>query len=125
MFASQENMKSIDRLKKRSDFLYVQKNGQKWIAKTMIVEICPNQDLGIRFGLTVSKKVSKLAVLRNRLKRRLRSACLNILGDYKLQNVDIVVVGRVGAENIAFDTLQNDLRWCLKKMDIYPDVIET
>lgn len=121
MFAKKENIKSIDRLKKRSDFLLAQRDGQKWISKGLIVEIRHNEDKGIRFGLTVSKRVSKLAVRRNLVKRRLRVAALEVLPKYKNQNIDIVMVGRVSTMDASFDNLKRDLGWCLKKMNVLAD----
>ena len=118
MFAEKKDIHKLGRLKKRSDFLCVQQNGQKWISNAMIVEIKPNESLGVRYGLTVSKKVSKLAVMRNRIKRRLRAVACDILPEYQGQNFDIVLIGRVGAGERAYEDLQNDLRWCLKKMGI-------
>ena len=120
MFALKKNIKTIGRLKKRTDFLHVQRQGRKWVAKGLIVEVVENQGLGIRYGLTVSKKVSKLAVLRNRLKRRLKAICVDTLPDYSAQNLDIVVIGRLTGQDRSLDVLQKDLVWCLKKMDITP-----
>ncbi len=118
MFALEKNTKNIGRLKKRTDFLHVQRAGRKWIAKGLIVEICENQNQGIRYGLTVSKKVSKLAVVRNRFKRRLKAISQEVLPDYAGQNLDIVVVGRVIGVERDYADLKKDLIWCLKKMDI-------
>ncbi|CAG0895985.1 unnamed protein product [Cyprideis torosa] len=110
------------RLKKRSDFLLVQQKGRKWISKGMIVEIYDNNNLGLRCGLTVSKKVSKLAILRNRVKRRIRAVSCDVLPEYTAQNLDIVLIGRIGTQNRQYEDLCNDLRWCLKKMEILPDL---
>ena len=123
MFAYKKDIKSIGRLRKRSDFLCVQRMGRKWISKGMIVEVCENENKGIRVGITVSKKVSKLAVLRNRLKRRLKAVSLDVLPHYHQQNFDIVLIGRVIAQDRTYEDLQNDLRWCLKKMNILADQI--
>ena len=122
MRAKKSDIKKIDRLKKRSDFLWVQANGRKWIAKGIIVEVADNtskgENIGIRFGITVSKKVSKLAVKRNLIKRRLRAIAQDVLPEYADQNLDIVLVGRFGAMERDFDTLKNDLVWCLNKMNV-------
>lgn len=120
MFALRKNIKSIDRLKKRSDFLCVQQKGRKWVAKGLIVEICDNQTAKLRFGITVSKKFSKLAVARNRLKRQLRSICLETLPDYQHHKLDVVLIGRLCTPERSFQELKTDLQWCLKKMDVLP-----
>lgn len=118
MFAGKKDIEKLGRLKKRSDFLCVQQKGRKWISKAMVVEIRPNEDMGVRYGLTVSKKVSKLAVMRNRIKRRLRAVACDILPEYQGQNFDVVLIGRVGSQDRPYEDLQNDLRWCLRKMGI-------
>lgn len=118
MFAKKTEINDLDRLKKRSDFLCVQRTGKKWVSKGMIVEIAHNDNLGIRYGLTVSKKVSKLAVMRNRIKRRLKAVANDVLPAYAGIHLDIVLVGRQASEKRDYKDLQNDLRWCLKKMGI-------
>ena len=121
MFARKTDMKKIGRLKKRSDFLCVQRSGKKWVSKGIIVEISDNDNLGIRYGLTVSKKVSKLAVIRNRIKRRLKAVANDVLPAYINHNLDIVLIGRQTSEDRDYEDLQNDLRWCLKKLGIKSD----
>ncbi|MEM7618559.1 MAG: ribonuclease P protein component [Pseudomonadota bacterium] len=124
MKALKPEIEKIGRLKKRSDFLWVQQNGRKWIAKSLIVEMADNtsrgERLGIRYGLTVSKKVSKLAVKRNLIKRRLRAVAQEVLPDYAAQNLDVVLIARAGADTKDFDILKRDFIWCLKKMEITP-----
>jgi ribonuclease P protein component len=124
MKALKNDIKKIDRLKKRSDFLWVQSNGRKWIAKGLIVEIADNSqrgdNIGIRFGLTVSKRVSKLAVKRNLIKRRLRAIAQEVLPDYAAQNLDIVLIARGNPETKDYDSLKRDFIWCLGKMGITP-----
>lgn len=120
MFALKENTKKIARLKKRADFLRVQKAGKKWVSKGMVVELAGNQVSAVRYGLTVSKRVSKSAVIRNRVKRRLRAVAMEVLPAYAPQNLDIVLIGRAETESRDYEDLKNDLIWCLKKMDIKP-----
>lgn len=122
MFAKKEDIKSLGRLKKRSDFLCVQKHedSKKWVSKSMIVEMCPNEERneakGLRFGLTVSKRVSKKAVDRNRTKRRLRAVAFEVLPDFKAHKIDVVLIGRVSTEDQSYDVLKKDLVWCLKRL---------
>ena len=120
MFTTKDKIKKIGRLKKRSDFICVQQSGHKWVAKGMVVEILPQENGGVRYGLTVSKKVSKLAVTRNRIKRRLRAMACDVLPDYVGLNLDIVLIGRQTTQDRDYQDLCQDLRWCLKKMGIHP-----
>jgi ribonuclease P protein component len=118
MFAKKSEIKSLGRLKKRSDFLWVQQNPdtRKWVSKSMIIELCPNDDLGVRYGLTVSKRVSKLAVLRNRTKRRLKAVACDVLPKFSDHNIDIVLIGRVSTAEQDYATLKRDFLWCLRKL---------
>jgi ribonuclease P protein component len=119
MHILKENMTKIDRLKKRSDFLYVQKNGKKWVAKGLIIEVCPNNLSHNRFGITVSKKISKSAVTRNRIKRRLRAVAYEVLPFMNIEGLDCVLIGRKDSDKRSFNDLKKDLIWSLKKLDIY------
>ena len=125
---AQNNKKTkIGRLKKRSDFLWVQeqsrKNEQKWVSKTAILQIAPNTDKyddGVRYGLTVSKRVDKKAVNRNRIKRRLRAVLDDLLVDYVDQRLDIVVIGRPLTLRAPLEDIDKDIRWCLKRLEVQP-----
>ncbi len=81
MKASKAQIEMIDRLKRRSDFLRVQGSGKKWVSTTLVLQIAENGLEKPRYGLTVSKKTDKSAVIRNRIRRRLRSAVLETLTD--------------------------------------------
>lgn len=120
MFAKKSDIKSLGRLRKRSDFLCVQQkareNNSKWLSKSFIVELAVNDGLGLRYGLTVSKRVSKLAVLRNRTKRRLKATACDVLPEYAHHNIDIVLIGRVSTAERSYEELQKDLVWCLKRL---------
>lgn len=116
MFASKEEIKSLDRLKKRSDFLSVQGAGRKWVSKTLILQVADNPGAGRRFGLTVSKKTSPSAVVRNRIKRRLRAAARDVLPRGSRAGTDFVLIGRADAATRAYSDITNDLAWCLRKL---------
>lgn len=119
MQARKEKTKTLDRLKKRSDFLRVQKAGKKWVSKTVIVQTAPSETEGARrYGITVTKQVSKRATDRNRIKRRLRAACADILPDIMKAGTDIVLIGRVETGRCDYADLTRDLAWCLRKMEI-------
>lgn len=62
----------INRLKKKKDIEKVFEEGQVFKEGFLIFKIAKNNSGKIRFGFIVSQKVSKRAVLRNKIKRRLR-----------------------------------------------------
>jgi ribonuclease P protein component len=104
-----------DRLKRRSDFLRLRDSGKKWVSPTVIVQ-AGDGEAGIRYGITATKKLGN-AVVRNKVKRRLREAAkVAIKGAAK--NADIVLIGRVETATCDFQALVKDLKWCLKKLEI-------
>lgn len=118
MKASKAQIEMIDRLKGRSDFLRAQGSGKKWVATTMVLQIVENGLEKPRYGLTVSKKTDKSAVVRNRIRRRLRSAALEILGPRAKPGIDYVLVGRPPGGTKDYADIVKDLTWCLKKLEL-------
>lgn len=110
---------SISSLKKRGDFLRIQSMGQKWVTPTLIVQMAPSSmpdPAVVRYGLTVTKKIYKKAVDRNRVKRRLRPIIQSVSSDLHLHGVDIVFIARAAALDAPYDALQKDLRWAVKRL---------
>ena len=116
MKASKEQIKSLGRLQKRSDFLRVQGTGTKWVSKSLILQAGDNPDATVRFGLTVSKKISTSAVVRNRIKRRLRAAARDVLPATARPGADFVLIGRTDTATRSYDDIKKDLAWCVRKM---------
>lgn len=103
-------------LRKRADFLRVSKDPKKASTKTIVLLACPN-DLGeIRIGYTVTKKTSKLAVERNKIKRRLRASVQEIFPQYAQQGFDYVLIGKLDALTRDYKDLKGDLKYALKKL---------
>ena len=116
MQARTEDTKTLDRLKKRSDFLRVQAAGQKWVSKGVIIQIATNESGGRAYGLTVTKRTAKEAVVRNRIKRRLRAACADVLPATLKPGHDIVLIGRAETARRDYADLKQDIAWCLAKL---------
>lgn len=103
----------------RSDFLTVQGKGKKWISRGLILQFKPNDTDHVRIGFTVSKRVHKSAVMRNRIRRRLKAAAADILPSCAVKGYDYVLVGRKSGATYPYETLKSDLKWCLKKTGCY------
>lgn len=116
MFATKDKIKDLGRLKKRSDFLHANAAGQKWVSQSMVVQLIPNDTNEQRFGITITKKIFKHAVDRNRVKRRLRAVACDILPDCLPHGHDIVLIGRNATKDKPYEDLCKDLRWCLKRL---------
>lgn len=116
MHATKEQMKQVDRLKRRSDFLRVQKAGIRWVSKGLVLQVADNGTDRPRFGLTVTKRLEKSSVRRNRMKRRLRAAAYEVLSEKAKPGVDYIISARTETADRLFTDLCRDLEWCLGKM---------
>ena len=126
MQATQDNIRRIGHLRKRKDFIDIANSGHKWVSDSVIVQArfaCPHDGEppaatgpSIHYGLTVSKKISKKAVIRNRVKRRLRAAARDVLPDTGLDGASYVLIGRPQTVDNAYEKIKSDLRWCLRRM---------
>jgi len=107
----------IKTLKNRADFLYIRKQEQKWVRPGMVVQSCVRDQDGVRVGFTVTKRVGN-AVIRNRVKRRLRSVVQEILSENELLSCDFVVIGRQATIDRSFQDLKGDLYKSLYKLGL-------
>ena len=109
---------AIGRLTKRPDFLAAA-SGRRFHTERMSVqgrlrgEDGTGDGLGLRFGLTVTKKVGH-ATERNRIKRRLRAAIQEAASGHVATNVDVVVIGRRDILTADYGVLIEDLRRALR-----------
>lgn len=118
MQATKEQQDSLITIKNRADFLKIQGQGRKWVSHGLIVQSLANNSHEKRIGFTVSKKVNKSAVKRNRIKRRLRAVASDILPLHAKNGVDYILVGRPQTITRPYEALKNDLLWCLGKLDL-------
>ena len=114
----------IGRLKKRPQFLKITNKGHKAITKSFVVFchfgfIDPSDprapsDTDLVYGLTVTKKIGN-AVVRNRIKRRLRHMIASVQPDIPepFQNAGLVIIGRPAARDRDFSDLCAELKKCL------------
>ena len=101
-----------NRIKKYSEFQKVIAEGE--VYKTcFFVSYTITNELGYsRFGISVPKKIGS-AVLRNRIKRQVRSA---IGQSTKFENsLDIVLIVRKNYQTVSFDQVISEIQEILKK----------
>lgn len=99
-----QRLRKSDRIRKRREYLAIQRQGQK-IHLQDIVVLCCRREHGRRLGVTVSKRVGK-AVQRNHVKRLIREVWRrNRMGE----GFDIVVVARQRAVRTTYGRLTRQL----------------
>ena len=103
-------MKNTVSLKKDKEFRFLYKKGVSVPGDTVVLYYRANkymQKTGLRLGITVSKKLGK-AVVRNRVRRRLREA-YRLQEDAFCPGWDIVVVARSRCVDAEFSRLKDAL----------------
>jgi len=104
----------VGRLTKRPDFVAAA-SGRRFHTERMTVQgrLRGDDALGLRVGLTVTKKVGH-ATERNRIKRRLRTAVQLAAAEYLDARTDVVVIGRRDILTADYRLLIDDLRRALR-----------
>lgn len=98
-----------DRLLKRSEFIRMSESGKRIHTRYFLTVYSPGRSLSSRIGITVSKKVCRRAIVRNRIKRYCREY-FRLNRDRLAGNWDInIIAGKEAAEmsaTQAFSSLQ-------------------
>ncbi|MFC3099148.1 ribonuclease P protein component [Alteraurantiacibacter palmitatis] len=102
---------TISVLTRRADFLAANR-GLRNARPGFVLLTRPNDGRGIRFGITVTKKIGN-AVVRNRMKRRFRELLRDALPTEGLPDHDHVLIGREGGVERDFARLRLELHHAL------------
>ena len=96
-----------NRLRQNKDFSWVFKVGRRIKGEVLDLKII-NNSFGInRFGFIIAKDLFKTAVLRNKLKRRLREIMKKKLKNKEVgKSQDIVVIAKKGMQEKSFSELE-------------------
>jgi ribonuclease P protein component len=103
----------ISVLTKRADFLRAN-SGTRNARAGFVLLTRPNGGEGIRFGITVTKKIGN-AVVRNRMKRRFRELLRAALPAQGLPDHDHVLIGRAGGVERDFHLMAEELSRALER----------
>ena len=82
-----------NRLSKKDDFELIFKNGNKVFDQYLNLRFRENDLDCCRFSIIVSNKISKKAVVRNKLRRRIKAFIVNNLSNFR-KNYDIIIFRR-------------------------------
>lgn len=106
-------------LKKRNDFDRIFKRGLKVKEDFLSLRAIRNDSKNnSRFGFIVSQKVSKKAVLRNKIKRRLRALVVTRLSKTK-KGLDVILIANPGLEKKDFWELEEILDAAFRRANLF------
>jgi ribonuclease P protein component len=98
-----------DRLHNSAEFRFLQRHGVRAEGAHFVLYAgrFPGDEKS-RLGVTVSKRVG-IAVIRNRIKRRVREAYRLILRDMLKPGISLVVIARAGADELTSEAIGGEL----------------
>ena len=98
----------VHRVRNKRDFQRIQGGGRRLHGRNLLVLVCDSTVENSRLGLVVSRRVDKRAVVRNRIKRRLREI-FRLNHSRLLKPVDIVIVARREAALAEFSEIEREI----------------
>ncbi|MBI4299258.1 MAG: ribonuclease P protein component [Chloroflexi bacterium] len=107
-------MQKERRLVREGDFSLVYKRGKGWADNSLALKTLPNHLEHSRFGFSVGKRLGT-AVVRNKIKRRLREAVR--LSTVK-EGWDVIFIARRGGAEADFHQLRQSVEGLLKRASL-------
>jgi len=105
------------RLTKQKEIERVFKGGKGSFDKIIGVKAVSQEQELPRFGIVVSTKVSRQAVIRNKVKRRIRDVLKNHLNLIK-KNQDILIIALPGIKEVEYQDIEQSLQKHFKKLKL-------
>ena len=109
-------IKKTYRVKRSKDFDQIFSAKHSFANKRFVIYKLDANQVHFRVGLSVSKKLGH-AVVRNRVKRRLRHAVAEFAPH--LTDEDFVIIARRGVETLDYEEVKKNLKHVLKLSKIY------
>ena len=107
-------MPNLVMLRKTDEFSSVFSFRKRFSSAFLVTHYCPNAATQVRVGFVVAKKVAKLAVDRNYMRRVLRELCRQEL--QVLTAVDVVIQVQKPFKNADFLTIKQELTGLFDKI---------
>jgi ribonuclease P protein component len=105
----------MERLKHRRDFLAAAKGVSQAVPGVVVQARNRGDGKPFRTGFTCTKKLGN-AVIRNRIRRRLKEAARLSISSVAREGFDYVFIGRMTTQSRAFDVLQKDIISALNRI---------
>ncbi len=103
-----------NRLTKKNDFAIVQRDGMAAGSDFLVLKFLKNSLATTRVGFVVSKKISNKAVIRNKVKRRLREAMRLFVVD-AAKGWDLIFFTKSAIKNKDFEEIKVAVESLLRK----------
>tara|TARA_S200000501_G_C20611574_1_gene650566 strand:- start:258 stop:605 length:348 start_codon:yes stop_codon:yes gene_type:complete len=105
---------SILTIKKRSDFISSNKQAEKIHGRSFVIQKLKRNELNVEphFGFTATKKIGT-AVVRNKIKRRLKSIIRNLLNnknEYFDLSVNYILICKKEIVKVSYKDLQTEIK---------------
>lgn len=115
----------METIKNRGDFLSATAKGKRFSTGTIILQMLHRAEThqagpAPRFGFTVTKKMGN-AVIRNRIKRRLREAVRKIAPSHALSGHDYVLISRQKMIDCPFTDVLRDMEFAFSRIPTMKD----
>ncbi|KAF5072752.1 ribonuclease P protein component [Acetobacterium wieringae] len=110
-------MVKIKSLSKENEFKRVFKVGDVFGNKVFVIYYLKNEENFNRLGIIVSKKVSKKAVIRNKVKRRIKEA-YRLNEDSFSKGYDIILIAKESIKEVPYSSLEKSLNHLFYKKNL-------
>lgn len=110
-------MKRSDSLRRKKEFRYTYRAGKPYPHRLFTLIVAKSRVSAPRVGFSISAKLGN-AVVRNRIKRRMREAATPLLPHLK-HNVNVIFIARADACTEPFLSLREAMERQLKKAGIF------
>lgn len=107
-----------NRIRLNKEFDQIFKTGQSFYGKAFGVKVIKTENKENRVGILVGTKISKKAVVRNKIKRQVREVVRQELPLLK-KSYDLAIISLSTAIESDFSFLRDDLRSIFRKLKLY------
>jgi ribonuclease P protein component len=113
-------LRSEQRLRRAADVTQVRQEGQAWRHPLLVLLACPNGRTYSRFGFVTSRRIGQ-AVVRNRVKRRLREAVRQQVDDIAA-GWDCLFIARTPIAQAPYRLVETAVTQLLQRANLRPEV---